>query len=303
MSRFTPTTRLILPEHEPDLLAGAVLDSLTRKLYYPLSWGAGTTLVLSILTLGLAPVIAMIGWLRGLIAQHEQQLWHFSEWLRLQSPDPDVTELQKIAHDIRFSLPLALMSGVGIAAAVGALAMHMHGLPMDLAEPYRFAYEIPRSPLSLVFALGLTLAAAGNWMHLAIHQQRIERFLRYFNEMSESHGLAPIPLPRLELGLRPVWLLGGVLVVWAGGLWGIPVMLAGGAHRGYTIGTSVLLRSMLAERMQHLLAERKPPIRIPPPVLPARMCVRPNCRAPLTSEAAFCPRCGTRAARLMDVVA
>ena len=140
-------------------------------------------------------------------------------------------------------------------------------------------------------------------MHLARHQQRVERYVRYFNGIVDEHGLDPVPLPRLDLGLRPLWLIAGLVLTWSGALWGLPIMLAGAAHRRYTIGTSVLVRSMLAERMRMLLAAGRPTIRVPAPVLPARMCLRPNCRAPLPSAATFCPRCGTRAARLMDVVA
>jgi hypothetical protein len=42
---------------------------------------------------------------------------------------------------------------------------------------------------------------------------------------------------------------------------------------------------------------------VPKPVAFVRTCIRPNCRSPLSTVAVFCPRCGTRAARAMDVVA
>lgn len=301
MSRFHPTSRLILPDNEPDLLAGAVHDSLTRKLYYKLSWSVGLTLIMSILTAGLAPMIAMLTWLRGVIAQHEQQLWHLAEWIRIQTGDPDALALQQSASEIRFRPALAGVTVLGLILAAVGLGMQLQYA--DLRELYSLAFSFPRSLPGLLFVTGISLAALSNWMHSVMHQVRVRQYLRGFNAMTTKHGLDPIPLAGLDLGVRPLWILGGVILTFTGALWGLPVMLAGGAHRRYTIGTSVLLRSMLAERMRAMLSARKPAIRLPAPVVPARTCVRPNCRAPLVSAAAFCPRCGTRAAALLDVVA
>lgn len=303
MSQFHPTSRMLLPEHEPDFLAGAVHDSLTRKLYYPLSWGVGTTLVAAVLSCGIAPIVAMLGWLRGVIRQHEQQFWHLGEWLRLQTGDPDAAELQKLAQQIQFRPALAAGTAIGLAVAIVGLLMHFNSMPFDIRAVFAFAYEFPRGLLGILFSMGLIGASACNWIHSSIHQQSVERCVRFFNTMAEEHGLEPIPLAGPDLGLRPLWIGGGVLLTIAGAIWGVPVMVAGGAHRRYTIGTSVLIRSMLAERMRTILETRRPPIRVPAPVVAARTCVRPNCRAPIHSAAGYCPRCGTKAARLMDVVA
>jgi hypothetical protein len=65
----------------------------------------------------------------------------------------------------------------------------------------------------------------------------------------------------------------------------------------------VRMRSLLAERLRAMLLERRPRMRVPSPIQIVRACVRPTCRAPLPSDASWCPRCGTKAIRTMDVVA
>jgi hypothetical protein len=115
--------------------------------------------------------------------------------------------------------------------------------------------------------------------------------------------LRPVDEPPLQLGLRATWIIAGLAMVMMGAIWGFPVLLAAGAHRRYTISTSVLTRAALADRLRALLAQRRPTMRIPKPITIVRACLRPNCRAPLSEEANFCPRCGTPAVRKMDVVA
>jgi hypothetical protein len=94
-----------------------------------------------------------------------------------------------------------------------------------------------------------------------------------------------------------------VIIASSGAFWGLPVMLAAGAHRRYTIVASARMRGLLAENMRTMLRARRPAVRIPAPITPIKMCVRPNCRSPLASAANFCPRCGTRIAKSVDVVA
>jgi hypothetical protein len=302
MSRFNPTARVIHPQDEPDLLAGAVLGSLTRPLYSRLSWGVGATLIVSILSAGIAPVFSMTQWLRGIIAQHEQQFWHLSEWLRING-DPDGAELQSAAQNVRFNFPLAILSGLFACVAVGAVVTQWSIPGYRPRDFFHFALQIPRTRAAILFTASLSAAALCNWIHLAWHQQNVQRFLLYFNDLAERKGLSPIPLPKLELGLAPLWIVAALLLASTGAIWAIPVMLAAGAHRRYTLGTSVQTRSMLAERLRTVLSERRPPLSVPQPAVHVRLCVRPNCRSPLSWSANFCSRCGTKAVQVVDVVA
>jgi hypothetical protein len=169
---------------------------------------------------------------------------------------------------------------------------------------YRFAFHVPQTPEQMLFTFAICAAAVTQWSHLAWHQQNVERYVRWFNHLASRQGIDEVPLPKLELGLHPVWIIAGVgLAACGGALWAIPVMLAAGAHRRYIIGTSAQTRAILAERVRSILLQRRPIMRLPQPLIVMRQCVRPNCRSPLASAAMFCPRCGTPAARAMNVVA
>jgi hypothetical protein len=303
-SNFNPTILVSTPaRQEPDVLAGSVLASLTRPLYYKLSWGPLRSVILGALTLGILPVVLIPRWMRNIVAQHEQQLWHLAEWLRVQTADPDTAELQKSAEQIRYSPLIAMLTYAAVLVAVGAVLAHFIDRSFSLRELYRFAFHVSTSAASITFAVAISIAALLDIAHQVYHQQHIERYLQRFNQVIQRQDLRPIPEPPLQLGLRPTWIIAALFMVMIGAPWGFMVLLAAGAHRRYTISTSVMTRAALADRLRALLAQRRPMMRLPKPITVVRACIRPNCRAPLSEEANFCPRCGTAAVRKMDVVA
>jgi hypothetical protein len=302
MSQFNPTVHIISPEHEPDLLAGAVFNSLTRPLYYAESWGIVRSFVLSGLTLGLLPTVLIPRWLRNIAAEHQQQLWHAAEWLRLQTADPRATALQDSTRQIRLSLALAGATWLCIAVAISALAGRFVSSPFGARAFYQFGLKLPRSPESIVFGCAMTVAGISNWLHLTLHQRRVAQFVRLFNEMMIQLKMEPVAI-RTETGVRPLWVISALALSVGGAIWPLPTLLAAAAHRRYTMVQSVRLRTAIAERLRQLLAQRRPVMQLPRPVMHIRECIRPNCRAQLPQVAAFCPRCGTRAAEAMEIVA
>jgi hypothetical protein len=187
--------------------------------------------------------------------------------------------------------------------ALGVVMKHFAIRPFSIRELFRFAYQIPAGSAAVIFALSISAAAGCHWAHLAWHQQNVEQYLRWFNQLAARQGLHEVPLPRLELGLSPVWIVAGLALLLSGAAWGLPVMLACAAHRRYIRVGSVRTRALLAERMREILMRRRPAMQVPRPVTVIRTCVQPNCRAPVPSAASYCPRCGTRATRTMDLVA
>ena len=169
---------------------------------------------------------------------------------------------------------------------------------------FAFAYHTPDTPLRMIFTFGLCAAALCHWFHLVWHQLNVEHYVRWFNQLLSRQSKDPIAEQKLELGFTPVWIVAGLLLtIGRGAIWAFPVLLAAGAHRRYIMQGSVRMRSLLAERLRAMLLERRPRMRVPSPIQIVRACVRPTCRAPLPSDASWCPRCGTKAIRTMDVVA
>jgi hypothetical protein len=304
LSNFNPTLRIVEPADEPDRFTEGVLHSLGRPAHSSLSSSIARSFLYTALTLGIVPMIAMIRQLRKLIDFHQQQFWHLAEWMRLHashSADVDAIELQKASEKIRFNTPLGFLTWLFVLIAVGAIAMHFTVQPFQVRELFRFAYRIPRAPDAMIFDIALCAAAICNLAHLAWHQQNIARYIRWFNQILRRQNLHEVQLPRLGVG--PLWLVGGISLAACGGLWALPVMLACGTHRRYTRFSSLQVRSEIVQRLRSLLFERRPAIRHVPGYAFARACIRPNCRATMPAIANFCPRCGTKVARAMDVVA
>ncbi|HEY7091504.1 MAG TPA: zinc ribbon domain-containing protein [Tepidisphaeraceae bacterium] len=306
MGRFNPTIRAFEGNKEqPDLLAGAILNSLTRPIYRPLSMNLLKSFLVTVFTLGILPVLLMAHWLRGFIATQEQQLWHLAEWMRVQTGEADASELQKAVQRIRFNAALGTITVVFTLGAL-AIALKLLAIPgSDLRSVFHAIYHPPTTPEAQSFALALSVAAVCHLAHLAWHQHNVEGYIRWFNRLALRHNLAEVRPPEMEFGIRPGWIIAGlVLAVSGGAIWALPVMLAAGAHRRYIMRGSVGLRAMLADRMRTMLAHRRPAMRVPQPVMPVAVCIRPNCQAPLPAEANFCPRCGTTVAqRQANVVA
>jgi hypothetical protein len=154
----------------------------------------------------------------------------------------------------------------------------------------------PLVPLDLVnaFALAMSGAALCWLIEINAHIARVRRFVVAFNQLSGRYGVGPIRAPGVQLGLRPLWILGAAATCTLGGFWAAPVMLAAAAHRRYIRTTSLRLRSDLARRQRDVLLARRPPLRVPASTHLMGTCIRELCRATNPPEAVFCRRCGTK---------
>jgi hypothetical protein len=148
--------------------------------------------------------------------------------------------------------------------------------------------------LTNAFALAMSGAALCWLIEINMHIGRVRRFIDAFNQLSNQYGVGSVRPPGLELGLRPLWLLGAAATCTLGGFWAVPMMLAAGAHGRYIRNASRRLRSDLARRQRDVLLAKRPTIRVPASAHLMGICPRGNCRAPFPPEALFCRRCGTK---------
>jgi hypothetical protein len=161
------------------------------------------------------------------------------------------------------------------------------------------AIATDRSPLvstDLVSAFALAMSGAALcWLiEINTHIARVRRFVVAFNQLSGRYGVGPVRAPGVQLGLRPLWILGAAATCTLGGFWAVPVMLAAAAHRRYIRTTSLRLRSDLARRQRDVLLARRPALRVPASTHLMGTCTRELCRATNPPEAVFCRRCGTK---------
>lgn len=292
------------PSSQPDLLAGATLSSLTRPIYFPLSWGVLPSFLGTVFTLGILPAILIPRWARSVIAQHQQQARHLAEWLWLHTGSQMTIELRSAANEIRYRPVNVWLARGCLIIALTALTYHFTRVPLNLQTLFEFLFYGPRSIEKLVFNGAIGGGTVAYIIDFALRQQRdLSRYIKAFNRVSIEQELPEISPQTTPFAIGWIWWIAVLAIFFIGAAWGVPALLAMGIHRRYTMVTSVRLRAQLAERMRALLDRETPPLTIPRhPVTILRACIRPNCRAPLSYAAAFCPRCGTTIARSVDVV-
>jgi hypothetical protein len=288
----------------PDRLGAALLQSLARPVEGGGSWGVVRTIFLSIVTLGLLPLISWPRRFRDLVMMEQQQFWHLAEWLRLRNGGEEAQRLRKLAERMRFRWELWALSLLCIGGIIFVFASQLHwGLTLRdvLASTYGFGRGrhgdtgLPYDVAQRMFAawtVGLFLAYMIHWVQIQWRALDVERFVRQYNRLALMEGLRAIDVPRVGWGGRPLWMAGAVLLVLFGALWGIPLMLAGAVQRNYAGQAVPRVREGLAHGVRDMLVGRRPAEAVPVPVRLLQRCGTERCAAPLPYGAKYCPRCG-----------
>lgn len=291
------------PGDRPDYLAGALLQSLMRpyEVYAPRLFGTG---LVAVVTMGIWPLLMMPRKLRTFAARERDQLLHLAEWMRLQFGS-DAGELDPRTPGIDGTIYLLRLVSWGAAmAGLGALIWYISGgLQVDDLVRATYGYFRTRwHPYRLdetVFAWwtgSLSIGYAAHWLAIQLHQSRIRRFVESFNRVAQKQGIKLVGMPPDVLGLRPMWLIAGLIFLSGGVLWGVPLMLAGAAQSRYIKHRSRWTRADLAQRVRDVLRTTHPSMILTVPMSLRRKCPVSLCQAPLPQSAVFCPRCGMRVA-------
>jgi hypothetical protein len=322
MTAFSPTTTTIDPPGPSDELAGAVLAGLSRPILRRAPWGIVKTLVLSILTCGLWPLLSWPARFREACLREQQQLWHLAEWMRLNSGRPDAAALRDSTRALAFRKGLQTVAWVvifiGVMAPLHVLPPHTHlPFPVFYHSMYSHSWFVDAplvdnnawgvlgtssvDPWLVKFAQTwsglLTIALVLHWFQLQLHIGDVRMYLTRFNAITGAHGIKPIRMPHTGIGLRPMWVIAGIAGACLGVPWMLPLMIVGAVQNRYIGQTSYIVRHEMAQVMQPLVNRQNPGVVVPTPMRLWGCCLNPQCGAIIPPAAKFCPRCGTTAPR------
>jgi hypothetical protein len=300
------------PPGRPDNLSAAVLHSLSRPIVGRIDWGPVRSFVLGGLTFGILPMSAWPKRFCRFVVAEQQQLWHFMEWLRIRTGDDDAAKLRDSVRDTGATptlwlVPLAMLIVLAVnflpwLDSPGFHHTHMYRMAYH-AEPWfdnwyyagRWGYHpLDGFGLYKTWVVCLSIAYFSHWLHVHQHVSEVNRLLRQLNPILLRQQLPPMARYGVGIGMRPFWMLAGLIGVTFGAWWAIPAALAGAVHQRYCRRTSNRIRSELAIRVNSLLLQQRPAIDVPMPHGFRVVCVNPLCGKTLAGPAEYCPRCGAR---------
>jgi hypothetical protein len=307
---FQPTSFTVDPPNRPDQMAEAVLASLSRGRfgYRGRPWGLVKTFVLSVLTIGILPLLVWPKRMRDFMVWEQQQFWHLAEWLRLRTGRPEATALRDdLTRDIG---PAPMAGGFSLAFLVMAVVAIVHVASASYFDPGRLWVDVwnldpagrffrfrRHADFFAVWTLALSAGYFVHWWQVCRHAGAVEAYVEEFNHFAAAEGIAPVEVRGVGVGFSPLWALAALIGVSRGALWAIPLALAGVVQMRYVLITSRRTRADLASRVRDILARARPVLDVrTTPRVPVTPCANDKCRAPVRPGAAFCTRCGSRVA-------
>ena len=309
MSQFQPTQITIDPPPPPDYLAGAVLQGLSRPIGAKLAWGVIKSFVFAVASFGVLPLISWTRNFRAYAIAEQQQFLHLAQWLRTHTGHALAKRLEEDAGELRTRAWASWLAMLVLAATVVLIVTYVNASgwrPLDVllagtfghdynAPMYRRAWPVAHAnQIFLTWCGGLGVAYFIHWLQVQWHANDVRRFVDRFSEIAQAEGVNRVRAESLGLGLRPLWLLAGVVLFMWGAPWGPLAMLAGAAQRRYITWSSRNTRADVAHRLRAILMRHRPSSNYPLPVYLRDRCVEPKCRNEVPRGINYCPRCGTR---------
>lgn len=241
MSAFEPTTITLEPPLQQDPRGAALVTALRRHLGYKLTWSFPVALVMALATAGLAPLVILLLRFRNFATGEWFQLEHACERMnRGHSSDPSPSRRAAVRMVINIGFALAAAS---FAIAIAHVFARRNPLHLWTLLPFMQA-SITAGAYSVVLGLGFLA------LLVAVHLQRsgVHRCTARISDET----VKPIVNGNLADESLTRWSICGVILTILGCGWGLPMMLAAGAHRRYINEVSRDVRARIADRIEQM---------------------------------------------------
>ncbi len=344
MSQSESTFRVIDPRPAADDLGLATMNALARPVGAALAPRLPRGFFAALFTFGLLPILSWSTFFDRFAIAERQQLWHFCQWLRLRTGNPDLDPLIKRANVLGRRPVLRVLTNLLAIGTIVITTLRLHAFIDDPARsaaaplnhswlrmlivatwqhgqmaiyPIHWLSRIRYAPfvslpvinelasIALLWNIGLSLAYISHWLRVQLHGNDVRRLIDQLNIAAPNEALliSPIRPAGVGFGWGLPWLIAAGGLMAAGGIWGLPMAIAGCVHRRYIRRISVGNRLALAGWMRQLLLQQRPVVDVPVPYYLRRLCQRAGCRAAASPTARFCRRCGEALQPVLDRVA
>ena len=274
----TPVTRL----------TEGVLAALDRPANPVLTLSTGRSVVTGVLTAGLWPAIELPRkWLDALRWQ-DAQGEHVADWAATNLGQVEAATAREAvgAPWSQWLARLALLL-VGVAMAVAVVGI-VRGVPA-----WRFWFSDPRTgPLVRAYLTLLGSSYLATWLSVNVGLRRLNGLARVVGDVTADLGRFVTKGKRWEWGVRPVPVVGGLVLGFLGLPWALPMLLATTAQRRALEVSGRRVRQRMGGRLREAVEQRRPAVESPSPVGRATPCVNAACSELLPHDARHCPRCG-----------
>ena len=302
-----------------DYFADALMIGLSRQIYFKLARGPLRTLLTSLISFGVAPILMWQWQFKRYVIYEQQQFWHLAKWLQgnlkqtksEKKVDALLSALEDCARERPPQFEFRLLSHLCMAFLAIIFFTQLfdfgrHGLsavldctylyPAGLAGLIKSLVARPlATKLYFIWNVCISGAAMCHIGEVYHHQRRVREFVDHFralaNELNPNAPKANLFNPTIRLSRQWVWIISGILLLLSGVFWALPVMLAGAAHCRLMRVVSLVHRSEIALQFRDIRRQLNPEQVIKLPVHLRNWCSNELCGAPLPEGDSICTLC------------
>lgn len=283
-------------------LAESSAGELLRRLQTPIparTWGPVFSGLIAWISLGLLPLWFWPRRWNALAETERLDMLALAAWWRhragLDNDDDLDSAVRRLGSQPIFMI-VSLLILAFVVAIMGLLFVEgwsfgqirelTYGYRPYVLRPFWRPLNAEAVYLHQVWMSGLFIAYGCQWVAVRSRTFAMQALVVSINRIAGACGARAVSPPAVSSGLRPLWV--GVAIVFClmHAWWGIPLALAGAMQRRYMLVTSPRVRAALADQLRGIISPSAEESST------ARFCRGERCRAWLSADAKFCPRCG-----------